>query len=117
MAGYCRSRIHLKIIDGLATRADIEEYIDNTRNHTSETAIVMLVEVALDLILHNLRWPSKDLDALHAKIQSALVWELEDDVWVEEDTCDRMDELVADPRYSQLPAKLDGDQRALQSRD
>jgi hypothetical protein len=114
---YFYTEIHFMIVDGLATRADIEACINDCPNQTPETAVVKLVELGTDLLIHRYQLPSADLDALHAQIQDALLKELKEDVLVKEDTCARMDELAKDVRYELLLVKLVEDQEKLRDRD
>jgi hypothetical protein len=114
---YFYTDIHYMIVEGLATREDVETCINDSSNQNSASIVVKLVELGIDLIIHKYRWPSKDLDALHGQIQDALLKELKEDVWVHEDTCARMDDLCGNVWYSELLIKLKEDEYALQDRD
>jgi len=114
---YFDTEIHYMIVEGIATRADIEKCINDSSNQNSASIVVKLVELGIDLIIHRYRWLFTDLDALHGQIQDALLKELREDVWVHEDTCDRMDDLCRNVWYSRLLTKLKEDEYALQDRD
>jgi len=114
---YFDTEIHYMIVEGIATRADIEKCINDSSEQNSASTVVKLVELGIDLIIHRSRWLSTDLDALHGQIQDALLKELREDVWVHEDTCDRMDDLCGNVWYSRLLTKLKEDEYALQDRD
>ena len=114
---YFDTEIHYMIVEGIATRADIEKCINDSSDQNSASIVVKLVELGIDLIIHRFRWLSTDLDALHGQIQDALLKELREDVWVHEDTCDRMDDLCGNVWYSRLLTKLKEDEYALQDRD
>jgi hypothetical protein len=91
--------------------------INDSSDQNSASIVVKLVELGIDLIIHRSRWPSTDLDVHHGQIQDALLKELKEDVWVHEDTCDRMDDLCCNVWYSRLWTKLKEDEYALQDRD
>jgi hypothetical protein len=114
---YIDSEIHYMIVEGIATREDIEKCINDSSDQNPASIVVKLVELGIDLIIHRHRWLSTDLDALHGQIQVALLKELKEDVWVHEDTCDRMDDLCGNVWYSRLLTKLKEDEHALQNRD
>jgi hypothetical protein len=114
---YFDTEIHYMIVEGIATREHIEKCISDSSNQNSASIVVKLVELGIDLIIHRHRWLSTDLDALHGQIQDALLKELREDVWVHEDTCDRMDDLCGNVWYSRLLTKLKEDEYALQDRD
>ena len=104
---YLDTEIHYMIVEGLATRSDIIEYIKNSNNLDIDTQVEMLVEVGTDLVVHHLRWSSEDLDVLHGRIQEYLMDLLEVDIALVSSTWETMDQLVADEgRYSVLAAKL-----------
>jgi hypothetical protein len=109
---YFDTETHYMIVEGLATRSDIIEYIKNSNNLDIDTQVAMLVEVGTDLVVHHLRWSSDDLDQIHGRIQEYLMYLLEDDIALVSSTWETMDQLVADEaRYSLLAAKLKEDKR------
>jgi len=109
---YFDTEIHYTIVEGLATRSDVLDYINNSGNLDLDTQVGMLVEVGTDLVVHHLRWSSDDLDVIHGRIQEYLMYLLEENVALVSSTWKTMDQLVADEgRYSVLAAKLKEDQR------
>jgi hypothetical protein len=109
---YFDTEIHYLIVEGLATRFNVLDYINNSGNLDLDTQVGMLVEVGTDLVVHHLRWSTEDLDIIHGRIQEYLMYLLEDNIALVSSTWETMDQLVADEgRYSVLAAKLKEDKR------
>jgi hypothetical protein len=70
---YFVTEIHYMIVEGIATREDMEKCINDSSDQNSASIVVKLVELGIDLIIHRSRWPSTDLDAPHGQIQDALL--------------------------------------------
>jgi len=106
---YFDSEIHHTIVQGLADRSDVLDYINSSGNLDLDTQVGMLVEVGTDLVVHHLRWSSDDLDQIHGRIQDYLMHLLEEDhIALISSTWKTMEQLVEDEegRYSLLAAKL-----------
>jgi len=109
---YYDTEIHHAITDGYATRPDVEAWIEAGKRSSSETMIISLVEIGIDLVAHQSKWQSTDLDALHSMIETALIKVLDEDVWLVSIAWERMDQLIKDnDRYSLLSTKVDEDRR------
>jgi hypothetical protein len=109
---YFDTEIHSMIVEGTATRSDIQNCIEDSNNLDLDTQIEMLVAIGTDLVVHHLRWSSDELDTLHGKIQEYLMDLLKWDPSLVDSLWKSMDQLVADEgRYSVLAAKLKEDKR------
>jgi hypothetical protein len=109
---YYDTEIHHAIVDGYATRPDVEAWIEAGKRSSPETRTILLVEIGIDLVARQSKWQSTDLDAIHSKIQAGLMEVLEEDVWLVRIAWQRMDQLIKDNnRYSLLSAEVDEDGR------
>jgi hypothetical protein len=109
---YYDTEIHNAIVDGYATRPEVEAWIEAGKRSSSETMIILLVEIGIDLVARQSQWQPTDLDALHSIIQTELLKVLEEEVWLVSIAWERMDQLIKDNnRYSLLSAKVDEDRR------
>jgi hypothetical protein len=77
---YNVTEIHNAIVDGYATRSDVEAWFEAGTRSSSETLVILLVEIGIDLVAHQSEWQSTDLDALQSRIQAALLKILEEEV-------------------------------------
>jgi hypothetical protein len=109
---YYDTEIHNAIVDGYAARPDVEAWIEAGIRSSSETMIILLVEIGIDLVARQSQWQPTDLNALHAMIQAGLLEVLKDEVSLVSIAWERMDQLIEDnDRYSLLLAKVEEDRR------
>jgi len=114
---YYYTEIHHAITDGYATRPNVEAWIEAGKRSSSDTLVILLVEIGIDLVARQSLWESTDLDTLHSMIQTALLEVLKEDVWLVSIAWERMDQLIKDnERYLLLSTKVDEDRRNAKER-
>jgi len=100
------------IFDGTATGDDLNDYIVVAQQYKPERTIVMLVELALDLKARPKRYPVDFLDDVHHDIQELLLYTLVGDVWMANESIERMDWLVNHTLgYDRLARQLERDDK------
>jgi len=111
-SSYFATPIHRMIFDGTVTCDDLDDYIVEAQQCKPERTIVMLVELALDLKAHPKRYPVDFLNDVHHDIQELLLYTLVGDVWMANESIERMDWLVNRTLgYDRLARQLERDDK------
>lgn len=111
-SAYFATPVHRMIFDGTATCDNLDDYIVEAQQCKPERTIVMLVEFALDLKARPKRYPVDFLDDVHHDIQELLLYTLVGDVWMANESIERMDWLVNRTLgYDRLARQLERDDK------